>query len=120
MLLVSGLLVLISRLPLADFLSWGSDPATSIGTESVAFADLKPFPPPSSNPTKEKITFDDFVGSDGCAECNRSNLMCGSNPPTAVQVAPQPEHGLSVIDGKAIRSKDAVVTPSSFQQATLH
>lgn len=111
-LLISGLLVLISRLPLANFLDWGSDPATSIGTESVAFADLKPFPPPSSNPTKEEITFDDFVGSDGCAECHKEQFDVWKQSTHGRAGGPPNQNTvISNFDGKAIRLKDAVVTP---------
>lgn len=86
------------------------------GRRSPGASERLPLPPPSRESTSQphdSIRFADFVGSDACASCHRSEYDAwrrsthgrAGGPPSA-------ERSIADFDGKPIRFADAVVIPS--------
>ena len=72
-----------------------------------------PHPPPSERTADSGVTFADFVGAEACAQCHRAEYAAwtlsthghAGGPPTRDRV-------IAPFDGRPIRFRDAVVTPS--------
>ncbi len=71
------------------------------------------FPPPGPVPAAPEVSYADFVGAETCAECHATQYAAwnGSTHGRAGG-APAPERVIAPFDGRAMRFKDGVVTPS--------
>ena len=72
------------------------------------------FPAPGAPETEAAVTHEDFVGAETCAACHASQYAAwkGSTHGRAGAGPPTPERVKGPFDGRPMRFRDAVVTPS--------
>jgi len=79
---------------------------------------LSPFPPLAGRPA-EHPTFEDFTGSQSCAECHASQFAAWSRSTHGrAGGAPDGDLLLRAFDGRPIRFADATVIPSTSPEGT--
>jgi len=84
---------------------------------NIASNNRQPFPSLRSTPKLAEPTFDDFLGSEACAECHREKYDLWENSTHGrAGGTPALRNVIGEFDGKPRRFKDAVVTPSIQDQ----
>ena len=84
---------------------------------NIASNNRQPFPPLRSTPQLTEPTFDDFLGSEACAECHHEQYDLWKNSTHAnAGGTPALRNVIGQFDGRPRRFKDAIVTPAIKDQ----
>ncbi len=91
--------------------------SSGLKTTSTSSNARAPFPSPRTIPKSTEASFDDFLGSEACAECHQEQYdLWKKSTHGNAGGTPAPKNVIGQFDGKPRRFKDAVVTPATKNQ----
>jgi len=91
--------------------------SSGLKTRNISSSVRTPFPSPRPSAKTLEPTFDDFLGSEACAECHQEQYELWKNSTHGrAGGTPALQNVIGQFDGKPRRFKDAVVTPTLKNQ----